>query len=157
VKVLRRERADGVDARLQAFLDWWEANGPFELLVLKHGGLRSQRVVDELFAQGRTQPGPPCRCKVKPCMKHPLGLTVTNAKLASQTPHGRAGGLDAAPLIDGRVSWDEWKWFLTYGELAEKRGLEWGGRWTDPRDGPHVQVPDWERLPFPPPPALVST
>lgn len=32
------------------------------------------------------------------------------------------------------------------GELAERHGLEWGGRWRTLRDGPHVQVPQAERI-----------
>lgn len=150
MRVLRRERAAGVDATLLAFLDWWEESGPFGLVVLRYGGLRSQRLQSELFAQGRTQPGPPCHCRAKPCPTHPLGLTVTNAALASQTPHGRAAALDAAPLVDGVVPWGDWRLFQKYGEAAERQGFVWGGRWKEPKDGPHIECPGWRTRPLPP-------
>jgi hypothetical protein len=150
MRVHHRERAQGSHDKLIAFLDWWETGGPFEIVVAQMGGPRSQRVVSELYAQGRTQPGPPCRCKLKPCAKHPLGLTVTNAKRAEDTAHGRAAALDLLPLINGVVPWDDWHAFERLGELAEAFGLEWGGRFPEPKDGPHVQLTGWRSLPFPP-------
>lgn len=149
MKVHHRERAQGVHALLVAFLDWWEVNGPFEVTVVNQGGLRSQRVVSELYAQGRTQPGPPCRCTPRPCMKHPLGLTVSNARLAAETAHGRAGALDLAPWVDGEIPWQKWDLFEVVGQFGEEHGLEWGGRWPERKDGPHLQVPNWRELPFP--------
>lgn len=150
MKIHHRERAAGVHTLLLAFLDWWEVNGPFELTVVALGGVRSQRVVMELYEQGRTQPGPPCRCERRPCHKHPLGLTVSSAVDVEETAHGRAAALDVAPWINGQVPWDDWSRFETLGELGEAHGLEWGGRWTGRKDGPHLQVPNWRALPFPP-------
>lgn len=37
--------------------------------------------------------------------------------------------------------------WLQIGELGEKVGLEWGGRWSKPkRDRPHFQRPSWKAL-----------
>lgn len=33
-----------------------------------------------------------------------------------------------------------------YGEIGEQEGLSWGGRWTRLRDGPHLEVPEVERV-----------
>lgn len=35
--------------------------------------------------------------------------------------------------------------WVAYGEIAESEGLTWGGRWKM-RDGPHVEVPEIERV-----------
>lgn len=127
-KVHRRERADGVDVRLQAFLDWWEAAGPFELTVLRDGGVRWDQAMQLAFFQAGK----------------------SKAKNLSETPHGRGGALDVAPFVNGDVPWMDWGLFERMGILAEDHGFIWGGRWENPKDGPHIQVADWRSLAFPP-------
>jgi len=111
-------------------------------------GLRSPERQDELYAQGRTTPGPACRHtgKTRPigsCEKHPLGLTVTNAK-AGQSDHqpdaqGLSHALDFAFL--GRDTWASEKPYLwtLVGCLAKALGLKWGGDWKR-KDRPHLYV-----------------
>lgn len=45
--------------------------------------------------------------------------------------------------------------FAAFGRFAESRGFKWGGRWvskTFPNgDQPHVELPNWQALPFPAP------
>lgn len=129
MKVHKKERALGVDPRLTAFLDWWETHGPFELMVLHDGGIRAdERRQQALFEQGRSR-----------------------ANTLSKTPHGRAGAVDVAPWVDSQVPWNKWDLFLCMGIIAEMHGLKWGGRWENLRDGPHLEVSDWQALPYPPP------
>lgn len=45
-------------------------------------------------------------------------------------------------LEDGSLSWDN-HLFLEMGEIGEKYGLEWGGRWKRIHDGPHLQAPGY--------------
>lgn len=41
--------------------------------------------------------------------------------------------------VGNDLTW-QFKWFQRWGELAEEIGLEWGGRWAQLVDGPHVQI-----------------
>ncbi len=132
-RVYHRERAEGVHPRLEAFLLWWEAHGPFPLGVGDHGGIRADEAVQaRLFAEGRSR-----------------------AKTLAETPHGRGCALDCYPVDAGdgrppRYCLDEldprWE---RYGRLAELLGLEWGGRWKRV-DRPHVEAKGWRVLAPPP-------
>jgi hypothetical protein len=129
--VAHRERAVGVDGRLLMFLDEWDAHGPFPIVVLPDGGIRDDAKQAALYASGRTAPG----------------SVVTNARNASETPHGHAGALDVAPYIGGAVPWGRLDLFASIGQFAKARGLVWGGDWVTLKDYPHVEVPDWRSLP----------
>lgn len=125
--IYHRERADGVDDRLQAFLDLWAANGGFDLVVLPKGGLRTDEAEQEaLFKAG-----------------------TSKAPTLGETPHGHAGAVDVAPYIDGEVPWDRWDLFQQIGEMGKSVGLKWGGDFSSLKDGPHLEVPDWRELPMP--------
>ena len=59
--------------------------------------------------------------------------------------HNYGLALDAAIFIDGKPSWDigipkVLAGYERYGQLAEQLGLTWGGRWTSPKDYPHVEL-----------------
>jgi peptidoglycan L-alanyl-D-glutamate endopeptidase CwlK len=113
-------------------------------------GVRPGERQDALYAQGRTTPGPECRHtgQARPigsCEKHPLGLTVTNAK-AGQSDHqpdaeGRSKALDFA--FRGRDTWaakSPYLWTLV-GCLAKALGMKWGGDWPRARrDRPHLYI-----------------
>jgi peptidoglycan LD-endopeptidase CwlK len=101
---------------------------PFYLFM----GLRDWQTQDELYAQGRTAPGP----------------IVTNAK-GGQSWHNYA--LAADYVLDGMADKPgiQWSWdtkhgldkqWIAMGEIAELVGLEWGGRWRRFPDLPHVQM-----------------
>lgn len=128
--VYHRERAAGVDQRLVELLEWWDAHGPWPVVIPEHGGLRTSEAEQaELYARG-----------------------VTHARTLAATPHGHAGALDLAPYrrqAGGLYAPDFSRPadFSAIGLAAEALGLVWGGRWTDP-DLPHVEVPDWRSLPM---------
>lgn len=77
---------------------------------------------DQLYAQGRTEPGP----------------RVTNAR-GGQSWHNYGLGADVVfSTANGQPSWPENGNWTRYGEIAESYGLTWGGRWRNP-DRPHVE------------------
>lgn len=62
------------------------------------------------------------------------------------SPHLYGFALDFVPLVDGKPAWNRKDLFTKVGELAEKIGLEWGGRWKDKEDMPHIQLPNWRAI-----------
>lgn len=112
--------------RLQALLDEAMSRRKAYWVIELH---RSYDRSGELFAQGRTKPGP----------------IVTNAK-GGESAHNF--GLAADLVLDGYLdraglqpdyrpaSYD------LLGELCPKHGLVWGGSWKF-KDRPHVQMPDF--------------
>lgn len=152
-RVLHRERAAGVDARLNTFLDWWEQHGPFTVMVGVDGGTRSAADQARLYAQGRTVPGPYAGKPGYP----PLGETVTNAQTAVASAHGHASAVDLWPVINGKIylnakdPMQRAKYDLL-GATIEAHGLKWGGRFIVKGkpfyDGPHAETPDWHNAPL---------
>lgn len=87
-------------------------------------GLRTFAEQDALFAKGRTKPG----------------AKVTNAR-GGKSWHNYGLAVDLAPVINGRVSWNEklFNWSLI-GKWAKAVGLSWGGSWLSFKDRPHVEM-----------------
>lgn len=99
---------------------------PFPVLVTS--GLRTWEEQDALYARGRTAP--------------PLGKEhqVTKAR-GGYSWHNFGLAADLVPLgDDGRPRWDDTAlaWDLI-GREGEAAGLEWGGRWPEFPDRPHLQ------------------
>ena len=101
---------------------------------------RSNEEQAALYAIGRTKPG----------------RIVTNAKPGRSTHNNTLNGkpaalaVDVVPLRDGKPVWSAsdpvWK---KVGEIGEKVGLEWAGRWNKPPLGaefPHFQHPQAKTL-----------
>ncbi len=98
---------------------------------------RSNEEQAALYAIGRTKPG----------------RIVTNAKPGRSTHNNTLNGkpaalaVDVVPLRDGKPVWSAsdpvWK---RVGEIGEKVGLEWAGRWTTFREYPHFQHPQAKTL-----------
>ncbi|KZE34164.1 M15 family metallopeptidase [Crenobacter luteus] len=100
--------------------------------VLIYCTWRSGQEQDELYAQGRSKPGP----------------RVTNAR-AGQSAHnftiqGRpaARAFDAVPLVGGKPMWDashpHWQ---VMGKIGADLGLNWYGRPSAPfREFPHFEL-----------------
>ena len=87
---------------------------------------------NQLFAQGRTV--------LTDSQGNPLRI-VTNAR-GGQSWHNWRCAFDIAPLLPGtrQIDWSggnpQWR---QCGEIWEAMGGEWGGRWTNPVDMPHMQ------------------
>lgn len=131
-RVQNRERARGALPPLQAFLDWWDRNGPFSILVAPDGGLRTDAAKQAMYyAQGNSK-----------------------AKTLAQTPHGRGAALDLWPVgfnpsKDLKLQPDIKAKFEEMGAIAKGQfDLTWGGDWG--WDFPHVEIKSWSKLPYPP-------
>lgn len=99
-----------------------------ELLV--YCTYRSGAEQDHLYAQGRTMPG----------------KIVTYAK-SGQSKHnhmegGRPASLayDCVPLTSGKPAWGDKNLYAIVGELGERCGLSWAGRWKRFKEYPHFEV-----------------
>lgn len=143
MSLLHEERLAGVDQRLVDFCHY--AAEAFDWDVVVAAGLRSEAVAESDYAKGRTTPGPGAGEPGKPAM----GYTVTQAKTAAETAHGRGGAVDAAPVLCGIILWADILKFRKLGEFAKTMGLVWGGDWPS-KDMDHFEVPNWRDLPYPP-------
>ena len=84
-------------------------------------GYRSVDEQNELYAQGRTEPG----------------IIVTNAR-GGESYHNYGVAFDVVEIKDGEALWNnEWK---EIGEIGKKYGFEWGGDWISFVDLPHFQM-----------------
>ena len=82
---------------------------------------RDNESQDALYAQGRTTPG----------------NIVTKAR-GGYSFHNFRVAFDFAPLINGKIDWNNNAGFTACGHIAESIGLEWGGSWKF-TDMPHCQ------------------
>lgn len=93
---------------------------------------RSMEEQAELYAQGRTKPGP----------------IVTKAR-PGESPHNAGLAMDVVPIRAGKPVWstklaaDRALWDA-YGAAVRAAGLEWGGDWKGLIDLPHCQLPTWK-------------
>ncbi len=98
--------------------------------------LRTTAEQDDLYAKGRTKPGP----------------KVTNAPGYSYSSMHQWGvafdfylkmDIDGDGLISDDAYNNAKRTFNKVGELGKSIGLEWGGDWTSIKDLPHFQLPNW--------------
>lgn len=87
-------------------------------------GLRTFAEQDKLYRQGRTEPG----------------QRVTNAK-GGLSKHNYGVAVDVAPMVNGKIDWDDLSKFAAIGAASKKLGLMWGGDWKKFVDKPHVELP----------------
>lgn len=94
-------------------------------------GLRTDARQAELYAQGRTTPGP--------VVTYKDGVTHKSNHQPKANGLGRA--VDCAFIATPqRQPFDpRWPWLL-YGEALEAQGIAWGGRWKSPVDMPHAEL-----------------
>lgn len=79
-------------------------------------------------------------------------LVASGASKTMNSRHITGHALDVAPLDeDGKVSW-AWPLYNRIAPSIKQAAVEvgvpveWGGDWTDLKDGPHWQLP-WDRYP----------
>jgi peptidoglycan L-alanyl-D-glutamate endopeptidase CwlK len=88
-------------------------------------GLRTYKEQDDLYAKGRTTPGP----------------IVTQAR-GGQSNHNFGLAVDLCPFTNDKPDWNApMSVWAAIGAAAEAHGLEWGGQWKKFLDKPHVQLP----------------
>lgn len=93
--------------------------------------LRTNEEQSDLYAQGRTAPGP----------------IVTKAK-AGQSAHNYGLAVDVVPIVNGKPDWmgthPIWE---QVGKLGQDAGLEWAGAPSYPfQELAHFQYPNWKEL-----------
>jgi len=115
-------------AKLETFL------AAAQPILAKHGataevisGLRSWRQQAEIYAQGRTKPGP-IRTKARP------GYSWHNFGLAADL-----GLFSGGRYLDEASPARAEKIYRELGTLAVSLGLEWAGSWKSFRESPHFQ------------------
>ena len=92
-------------------------------------GLRTIAEQDALYAQGRTTPG----------------KVVTHAR-GGESPHNYGAAFDIC-CTQGAPYPEDLGWWEQVGEVGERVGLLWGGRWQPgKRDLPHFERKDWRML-----------
>jgi peptidoglycan L-alanyl-D-glutamate endopeptidase CwlK len=81
------------------------------------------------------------------------GQQIVTCAGPGQSLHNYGLALDAVPLRDGKPVWgavtaEDIKLWNLYGEIAEKVGWEWAGRWKRFREFPHIQKTgaSWQEL-----------
>jgi len=86
---------------------------------------RTEKEQLELYAQGRTKPGP----------------KVTQLKKGSKHNAYPSKAFDIAFKKDGKLDWSP-KLFKAFADIIEQQhpAVEWGGNWTSFKDLPHFQV-----------------
>lgn len=86
-------------------------------------GYRSAAEQDALYAIGRTEPG----------------NIVTNAR-GGESLHNSGLAVDVVQMQNGRPNWtmsnSSWE---SVGQIGERLGMQWGGRWQSFPDRPHFQ------------------
>jgi peptidoglycan L-alanyl-D-glutamate endopeptidase CwlK len=108
-----------VKKKCEEFISSCDKQGIDVLITSTYRDAASQNA---LFAQGRTTPG----------------AKVTNAK-AGQSYHNWRVAFDFVPLVNGKAQWNDVALFTKCGEIAEKCGLEWAGRWVKFKELAHCQ------------------
>lgn len=89
-------------------------------------GLRTYEEQDELYAEGRTAPGP----------------KVTNAR-GGYSNHNFGIAFDVG-VFEGNKYLDDSPKYKAVGALGIDLGLEWGGNWKTFQDEPHFELrPNW--------------
>jgi peptidoglycan L-alanyl-D-glutamate endopeptidase CwlK len=113
-----------------AFIDACKQAGIDIILTSTYRSIDEQ---NKLYAIGRTVRG------ANPSVFRPMGATVTNAKGGSSF-HNYHLAFDFLPNLHGKpADWGDTATFTLCGEIGERCGLEWAGRWTTFRELAHLQ------------------
>lgn len=132
----------GVHPQLVLMARAWSVQLHWDILITS--GTRTNAEQAELYAQGRTKPGP----------------IVTMAATAALSPHGRRWfngtaygcALDAVPCtgIAGQPDYKDRPAYEAMANICERMRLVWGGRWTRFVDEPHFELMAWQDAPAAP-------
>ena len=65
------------------------------------------------------------------------------------SPHNYGLAWDFAPIVNGKIDWNNLDLFRKCGEIAKKLNfegytLEWGGDFKTIKDFPHIQLKNWK-------------
>jgi len=137
--LIHEDRLRGVHPQLVLVAKAWANQLTWDILIIE--GVRTNARQAQLYAQGRTTPGP----------------IVTMAANTLDSAHGRRWvngqaygmAMDAAPCtgVGGEPDWNDKAAFEEMATIAERMGCIWGGRWTKFPDGDHFQMAGWRDYP----------
>lgn len=74
------------------------------------------------------------------------GVSQTMKSKHLAQPDGYSHAVDLAPLVGGKVPWEDWSAFAKVAEAMKMSAKElhvritWGGDWKTLKDGPHYQI-----------------
>lgn len=108
-----------VAEKVKAFIELCHKNGIDIIITSTYRDNESQTAI---YNQGRTT----------------KGSIVTNAK-AGESYHNYRCAADFAPVVNGKINWNDTATFTKCGKFAEQCGLEWAGRWKSFPELAHVQ------------------
>ena len=138
-KRLNEVRLRGVHPQLVLMTAAWSVQLPFDIFITS--GVRTNAEQAELYAQGRTKPGP----------------IITQAATAALSAHGRRWfngtaygcAVDAVPCTGpaGQPNYNDSGAYEAMAHVAERMQLVWGGRWVKFPDRPHFQLLAWKDWP----------
>lgn len=158
MRVLHAERCPP-NPKLSAFVAWWQAFGPFEIVILR--GTTTDALQLQEYRKGRSQLAGGQWIVVD------QSKVVTHALHARDSAHGHAAAFDAHPVRElypnGNVKLiylgdepdlesrtEALKRFKVLDDLAKDYGLETGVDFPGLCDRPHCSDPDWRTLPLAP-------
>ena len=113
-----------VAAMCRALIAACKADGIDLIVTSTYRDFASQ---NKLYAQGRTPESKARKEKI-----------VTNAK-AGQSMHNFRVAFDVAPIVNGKVDWNNMNLWARIGAHGKKVGLEWAGDWTKFKEYAHFQ------------------
>lgn len=96
--------------------------------ILIYCTYRSSQEQAELYAQGRTEPGP----KVTWTLSSKHNEVDDVGRPASKA-------FDCVPIVKGNAVWNDYDLWEKIGFLGKSFGLRWGGDWKY-RDCPHFEI-----------------
>ena len=126
-----KDRLAGVNPVLVAIIEAAIVDSPIDFGIPPDGGLRTAARQQELYAQGRTKPGP--------IITHTDGVE-------KKSIHQSGNAFDVFAVVNGTASWEARHYAPIARHLQkvakERFGveLEWGGDWTKFKDLPHFQL-----------------
>ncbi len=103
---------------------WAEAQAamPDNVQIIITQGYRTFEESDDLYAQGRTKPGP----------------IVTNAS-AGKSIHNYGLAFDFSMITNGKTDWVVGPIWMKVVEIMKKHGMKWGGDFKTIVDRPHFE------------------
>jgi peptidoglycan L-alanyl-D-glutamate endopeptidase CwlK len=128
-------------------IDKIEAGWPATIAVRIVQGLRTIEEQNDLYAQGRTKPGPVVTNAKGGSSFHNYGLAIDFAILYDKDGNGSFETLSWDMAKDGDN--DGKKDWMEVVEAFKAAGWEWGGEWHSIKDYPHFQKTfghTWQQL-----------
>lgn len=147
------------NARLRAFVDWWDVSGPFPIVIVAGDRTDQEQLEDYRKGRGQLASGQ--------WVVLDKSAVVTNARTAADSAHGHRAGIDCHPVrevypgggvksvylgseTDPAVRAQAVRRLEEYDRLAKEHGLETGELYPGICDRPHACDPEWRKLPLGP-------